>query len=571
MTADDRRAAWPGTEGEVHWAHCPSCGAAIYLRRLQRHEHVCPECSHHWRIGVDQRLAALLDTDSFTEIGADLASDDPLDFVDTKPYTERVAAARRRTGSQEAVRCGTATIEGHPLVVAALDFRFLGGSIGATTGEKICLAARTALARRIPLLVVCASGGARMQEGALSLMQLARTSQEIARLREAGVACINLNTDPTYGGATASFAMLGDVVVAEPAARIGFAGPDVVEQTIREKLPDRFQTAEFLAESGMVDLVVPRPAQRGTLARLLCLLGDPHGAASGTVDASGSAPVVPLGGAAGGSAWDVVRSARNLQRPTARDYCRAVFDDFVELHGDRLSGDDQAVVGGLARLDGRTVVAVGTQKGHTPTELVENNFGMPQPGGYHKARRMMTLAERLGVPVVTFVDTPGAFPGAEAEERGQGTAIAECILAMSRLEVPTVALVTGEGGSGGALSLAVGNRVLLLENAYYSVISPEGCATILWGEAAAASTAAEVLHLTAPQLHTLGVVDRVVGEPAGGAAADPAATAHAVRAAVTDALAELVPLPPEEVVADRHARFARFGAPGTALVTEVAS
>jgi acyl-CoA carboxylase subunit beta len=553
---------WPGQEGEVHWAHCPSCGASIYLRRLRRHGHVCPECSHHWRLGVDERLAALLDTDSFAEIGTELMSDDPLEFVDTKPYTDRVEAARRRTGAREAVRCGTATVEGQPVVVAALDFRFLGGSIGATTGEKICLAARTALARRTPLLVVCASGGARMQEGALSLMQLARTSQEIARLREAGVACINLNTDPTYGGATASFAMLGDVVIAEPAARIGFAGPDVIAQTIREALPAGFQTAEFLAASGMVDLVVARPAQRGVLGRLLGLLGNPAGRLPlGSVPAEVGTPDTDE------PAWDTVRRARNLQRPTARDYCRAVFDDFLELHGDRLSGDDPAVIGGLARLGGRTVVAIGTQKGHAPGELVDNNFGMPQPAGYHKARRLMALAERLGAPVVTFVDTPGAFPGAEAEQRGQGTAIAECILAMSRLAVPTVAFVTGEGGSGGALSLAVGNRVLLLENAYYSVISPEGCATILWGESAAAPTAAEVLHLTAPQLRSLGVVDAVVAEPPDGAPADPAATARAVRAAAIEALAGLEGLSPGDLVADRHARFARFGAPAT----EVAS
>ncbi|MEJ2855607.1 MULTISPECIES: acetyl-CoA carboxylase carboxyl transferase subunit alpha [unclassified Saccharothrix] len=646
---------------EVQWARCPNCRSFVYLRRLRRHHQVCPDCSHHLRLDLSERLDLLLDPDSLDRIDADAAPVDVLSFHDRSPYPDRLARAQATTGRNEAAVCGAATIGGHPVVVAALDFAFMGGSIGGLTGELVSRAARLALSTRAPLLIVSASGGARMQEGAISLMQLAKTSQEIGRLREAGVLVVNLNTDPTYGGATASFSVLGDVVLAEPGARIGFAGPAVIKQTIRQDLPPTFQTAEFLRDNGMLDLVVPRESTRATLIRLLALTTPPVAAAESPVPGSpvveppvvGSLPsaaevrspasAVPAsaadvrppvsevpasaagvgapaseGGApasevrapvsearppvsearppAPGSivprgydnpaepplgeilperadtacvtdpgalavrpAAEVVRLARNVERPTSLDLAARVFEDFLELHGDRVSADDPAVVGGFARLGGRPIVFVGHQKGHRTDELVRRNFGMPQPAGYHKARRLMGLAERLRMPFVALVDTPGAFPGIEAEQRGQGNAIAECILTMSRMTVPTVAVVTGEGGSGGALAFAVGNRVLMLENAYFSVISPEGASTILFGDAAEAGRAAEALRLTAPELLRLGVVDGVVPEPPGGAHTDLDATAGALRRALLHSLAELSEV--DDPRTDRYERFSEFGHP----------
>jgi acetyl-CoA carboxylase carboxyl transferase subunit beta len=512
---------------------------------------------------VRERLELLFDDGTFEEFGAGLRPGDPLGFHDSKPYTHRLADAERRTGEAEACICATGAVDGAPVIVAAVDFGFMGGSIGGTTGEKIALAARRALDSRTPLLMICASGGARMQEGALSLMQLVKTSQEVARLHEAGVLCINLNTDPTYGGATASFATLGDIIIAEPGARIGFAGPNVIAQTIREELPDGFQTAEFLLANGMLDMVVARDALRPVLGRLLSMHAAPQ-------PFSGTAPrtlITTPEQLTERAAWDVVQFARDLGRPTTLDYCAAVFDDgLVELHGDRRSGDDQAVVGGLTRLDGRTVVVIGLQKGHSPPELVRHNFGMPNPSGYHKARRLMAHAERFGFPVVTLVDTPGAFPGADAERSGQGTAIAECIMRMSRLRVPTAVVLTGEGGSGGALALGVGNRVLMLENAYFSVISPEGCSSILWGTSAEASRAAEALKITSRELLALGLVDGVVAEPPGGAQSDWETTARNVRSGLVQALTELDGMTPEQLTEDRYARFSRYGAPAESEV-----
>ncbi|QUG99418.1 acetyl-CoA carboxylase carboxyltransferase subunit alpha [Saccharopolyspora erythraea] len=541
---------------QVRWTRCPSCRALVYLRRLRRNGHVCPDCAHHMRMGVHDRIGSLLDDGSFERFGADVAPVDVLGFTDSRPYTERLAQAQRRSGSNEAVLCGTGTIDGAPVVVAALDFGFLGGSVGGVTGELVARAARTALDRRTPLVLVCASGGARMQEGTISLMQLAKTSQEVARLREAGVLVVSIGTDPTYGGVTASFGMLGDVVVAEPGARIGFAGPQVIRQTIRQELPAGFQTAEYLRDAGMVDLVVPRHELRTHLARLLRV----HSGGPAAPAAEGGYRTRPRP-AADRDASEVLHAARDIGRPSTSDYCARIFEDFVELHGDRLSDDDPAVIAGIGTLGGRPVVVVGHQKGHETAELVQRNFGMPQPAGYHKARRMMDYAERFGFPLVTFVDTPGAYPGVDAEQRGQGTAIAECISRMARLKVPAVSVVTGEGGSGGALALGVGNEVLVLENAYYSVISPEGCSTILWGTAERTPQAAEQLRITADDLLRLGVVDGVVDEPAGGAQQDHAAMAARLAAALRTSIGELSAMDGGALLDQRRRRFDRFGDP----------
>jgi acetyl-CoA carboxylase carboxyl transferase subunit beta len=520
---------------------------------------VCPECNHHFRLPVATRLELLLDADSFEDLSGDLEPLDVLGFVDSKPYAQRIEEAQRKTGKREGVVFGTGTVDGHPLVVAAMNFAFIGGSMGSGVGEAITRAAELALERNQPLLVICTSGGARMQEGCVSLMQMAKTSQAFARLHEQGVLTMCLLTDPTYGGVSASFATLGDVLIAEPRAYVGFAGPKVIEQTIRQQLPEGFQTAEFLLEHGMLDVLAPRENLRGVVAKLLelhTLSGD------GLPEPEGAPPVSDADGLERRPAWDVVQLARNQERPNTLEYVGFVFDDFQELFGDRLFHEDASIVGGIARLGDLAVVVIGHQKGHTTSEMMERNFGMPNPEGYRKGVRLMHHAARFGMPVVTFVDTPGAYPGIGAEERGQSIAIAESIMELSRLPVPVVVLVTGEGGSGGALALGVGDRVLMMENSYYSVISPEGCSTILFKDAAQAPRAAEALRLTAPDLLRLGIMDAVVPEPEGGAHTDPVATAANVKAAILASLNDLLGVPPDELLERRYDRFRKFGTPG---------
>lgn len=259
------------------------------------------------------------------------------------------------------------------------------------------------------------------------------------------------------------------------------------------------------------------------------------------------------------SRWQRVQVARAPGRPTGLDYVGHVFGAFRELHGDRTLGDDPAVVTGLAELDGSSVVVVAQQKGRDTKENIHRNFGMSHPSGYRKAMRMFDLADRFRLPVVTLIDTPGAYPGIAAEEQGQAWVIAESIRRMSRLQVPAVAVVVGEGGSGGALAIGVANRVLILENSTYSVISPESCAAILWRDAGEAERAAEALKLTARDLQAIDIVDRVIDEPLGGAHRDPVAAMDAVGAAIREELDELRGRDAADLVADRRARFRRLG------------
>ena len=560
MTSELAPAVAPRSADDVQWIKCPACDAFLYLKRLARNLRVCPECRHHFRLGVAERLGQLLDDGVLDERGLDVQTVDVLGFTDSMPYTSRLAQAHRKTGRREAASYGHATIGGFPVVVAAMDFGFMGGSMGGAVGELITRAAEDALASRTPLLIVTASGGARMQEGCISLMQLAKTSQALGRLKDAGVLCVCLLTDPTFGGVTASYAMLGDILIAEPGALVGFAGPQVIEQTIRQKLPPDFQTAEFLLTHGMLDLVAPRENLRQLLTKLLRLHAAPRPARLPA--GAGAPPITRPGELESRPAWDIVRLARDIGRPTMLEYAGFICDEFQELQGDRLYGENASIVGGLGSLCGLTVMLIGHQKGHTTTELVARNFGMPEPEGYRKAMRLMEYAARFGIPIITLVDTPGAFPGLGAEERGQAVAVAQSIMEMTRLPVPIVTVVTGEGGSGGALALAVGDRVLMLANAYYSVISPEGCSVILWSNAAQAPQAAEALRVRAADLLTLRVMDAVVPEPDGGAHTDPVTTAANLKEALVTCLNELLSRPPQDLLEARYQRFRLFGTPG---------
>ncbi|WP_262379940.1 acetyl-CoA carboxylase carboxyltransferase subunit alpha [Nonomuraea sp. PA05] len=537
------------------WISCPECRELVYSKRLARDLGVCPACGAYSRLDASQRVAQLVDAGSVVPFEPPVTVEDPIGFADSLPYRDRLRNARERTGADEAVTCVTASVTNHPVIVAVMDFRFLGGSLGVGVGERIVRACETALRTRTPLLLITASGGARMQEGAFALMQMAKTSQAMAELDEAGILTLSLVTNPTYGGVAASFATLTDVILAESGARIGFAGPRVIRQTIQQELPPGFQSAEFMQAKGFVDAVVPRPALRPVLGGLLGMVR-PDGAPAATKATRLIRDPAELPER---DPWEVVRLARHGDRPTTLDYVYQLLDDFQELKGDRLSGDCPAIVGGIGRLDGRPIVLIGHQKGHDTAERVSRNFGMALPEGYRKAARLMRLAEKLGLPVVTLVDTPGAHPGIEAEERGQAWAIAENLRLMSGLKVPIVSVITGEGGSGGALALATADRVLAFSNAVYSVISPEGCAAILWKDQAEAPRAAAALRLDARELLRHGIVDAVLPEPRGGAHENPAGAAETLRAALGATLPELTRLNPRELVERRRRRFRRYG------------
>ncbi len=500
----------------------------------------------------------LSDPDSFVEFEGGLQGGDPLGFVDSRPYPERLDTARAHTARPEALRCGEADVFGLPVILAVMDFSFMGGSMGSVVGEKIARSAERALAQRRPLIICSSSGGARMQEGVLSLLQMAKTAAALRRLSRSGVPFFSVLCDPVYGGVSASFAALGDVILAESGARAGFAGPAVIEQTIRQTLPRGFQTADFLLARGHLDAVVNRSELRVTLGRLLRLHAQLPVAETVTALAARPTPIRPPEPTPR-TAWETVQLARHPGRPHLGEYLEQVFEEFFELRGDRTQEDDPAIVGGLGTIAGRTVVVVGHRKGRGTKDGVHRNFGMPHPGGYRKALRLFRYAERFGLPLVTLVDTPGAYPGIRAEEENQSGAIAECIATLSELRVPVLTLIHGEGGSGGALALAVCDRLLMLENAVYSVISPEGCASILFHDAGRAAQAAAALRLTAADLHRMKIADQLVGEPPAGGHTDPSAVFEAVRTAIVAHLDELEGTEEATRLQQRYTRLRGFG------------
>ena len=505
---------------------CNMCKGAIIAEDVRDGLYICPKCGGYFRIHAYRRIEMIADEGTFEEWDRGLTTKNPLKF---RGYEEMLAALQEKTGLSEAVVTGKVQIEGIDAVLGVCDGRFLMASMGEVVGEKITRAVERATREKLPLIIFTCSGGARMQEGIVSLMQMAKTSAALKRHSDAGLLYITVLTDPTTGGVTASFAMLGDVILAEPKALIGFAGPRVIGQTIGQKLPKGFQRSEFLLEHGFIDGIVERPQMKETLGRLLKLHRDSQKefkTADGTFGFS----------AAGQSqeaetrhkqsirgqrpqrletarAWERVLASRKKGRPVGSDYIEALFTDFVEMHGDRYFADNQAIIGGIARFHGIPVTVIAQAKGSDTKENIQRNFGMPSPDGYRKSLRLMKQAEKFHRPVICFVDTPGAFCGVEAEERGQGEAIARNIYEMSALKVPILSIVIGEGGSGGALAMAMADQVWMLENSIYSILSPEGFASILWKDSGKAQEAAEVMKLTAEDLYRQGIVERVLPEP----------------------------------------------------------
>lgn len=500
---------------------CNKCGGAIIAEDVKKSYYICPKCGGYFRVHAYRRIEMLADEGTFEEWDKGLSTKNPLEY---KGYMEKIDDLKEKTKLDEAIVTGKAKIDGHEAVLGVCDGRFLMASMGSVVGEKIARAFERATQEKLPVILFACSGGARMQEGIVSLMQMAKTSAAVKRHSDAGLLYISVLTDPTTGGVTASFAMLGDIILAEPNALIGFAGPRVIEQTIGQKLPKGFQRSEFLLEHGFVDAIVAREEQKETISKILRLH---EGAEEGkkeklfsdkkdlgdfddnriSVEPSFRQKEKDL------TPWERVQISREKTRPTGTEYLERLFDDFTEFHGDRYFADDKAIVGGVASFQGIPVTVIAQAKGKNTKENIERNFGMPSPEGYRKALRLMKEAEKFHRPVICFVDTPGAFCGLEAEERGQGEAIARNLYEMSGLSVPILSIVIGEGGSGGALAMATADEVWMLENSVYSILSPEGFATILWKDSSKAKEAAGVMKLTASDLQKLGIVEYVFPEP----------------------------------------------------------
>ena len=515
---------------------CNACKAAVFVDEVKKNAYICPHCGNYFRVHARRRIEMLADEGTFEEWDPVMSVSNPLSY---KGYEEKVKKLQEKTGLDEAIVTGKAEIGGVPVALGVCDSRFLMASMGENVGEKIARAVEKATEKRLPVVLFACSGGARMQEGIVSLMQMAKTSAALKRHSDAGLLYISVLTNPTTGGVTASFAMLGDIILAEPNALIGFAGPRVIEQTIRQKLPKGFQRSEFLLEHGFIDQIVERKDMKETLAKILkmhckssCIEGKKvqenaennlqntfkpvqnmtDVAVNQTFENKGSNVTCTDENPSQKSAWEHVSLARSKERPTGKDYLPWLFDYFTEFHGDRLFGDDPALIGGIAYFAGMPVTVLVQEKGNGTKENIAHNFGMVSPEGYRKSLRLMKQAEKFHRPVICLVDTPGAFCGLEAEERGQGEAIARNLFELSGLKVPILSIVIGEGGSGGALALAAGDEVWMMENAIYSILSPEGFASILWKDSSKAKEAAEVMKLTAADLKELGIIEQMIPE-----------------------------------------------------------
>lgn len=550
-----------GQVKEVVMIRCPKCGKSVDRERVVKKKYICYECEGYFRVKVHNRIRMVADPHTFEPWFTDFPVRNPLAY---EGYEEKLAEAREKTGLDEAVTVGRCKVFGEDIMLGICDARFLMASMGHTVGEKITAAIERAAEEKLPVFLFCCSGGARMQEGIISLMQMAKTAAAIKKLGEAGLLYCTVLTDPTTGGVTASFAMLGDVIMAEPGALIGFAGPRVIKQTIGQDLPEGFQTAEFLEAHGIIDGIVKRENLKKTIYFLVkshqCREKEFANFTSGKESRFVLSEILkeqewkvrPKG------AWEKVKAARKVERPQALDYMEHIFDYFVEAHGDRAFRDDPAIVGGIAFLDGQPVTVIAEHKGKNIKECQERNFGMPMPEGYRKALRLMKQAEKFNRPIVSFINTSGAFCGIEAEERGQGEAIARNLCEMSALKVPVLCIFIGEGGSGGALATAVGNEVWMLENATYSILSPEGFASILWKDSSRAKEASEVMHITAQDLKELQVAEKIIPEFGGADENTVEAIAGYIKEQLKEFLERYRGMDGDAIAAERYERFRKF-------------
>lgn len=543
------------------WRKCNKCGQPIYTEDVKHNFYICPKCKGYFRTHAYRRIEMTIDEGSFEEWDKEMEFSNPLNFPG---YEKKVLGAQEKTKLNEAIVTGKGLIMGQPCVMGVCDARFMMSSMGHVVGEKITRAVERATKESLPVMIFACSGGARMQEGIVSLMQMAKTSAALKRHHEAGQLFVSVLTDPTTGGVTASFAMLGDVILAEPNALIGFAGPRVIEQTIGQKLPEGFQRSEFLLQHGFIDKIVKREEMKETLASILRMHQKgkaKEGLSWGSVGGKGGEVVDNCSREpenSGKNPWDTVLLSRKSDRPVAADYINAIFDDFMEFHGDRYFKDDGAIVGGIATFHGLPVTVIGQQKGKNTKDNIKCNFGMPSPEGYRKALRLMKQAETFGRPIICLVDTPGAFCGLEAEERGQGEAIARNLFEMASLTVPVLSVVIGEGGSGGALAMAVANEVWMLENAIYSILSPEGFASILWKDSKKADEAAKVMKITAKDLKSLNLIERIILEDEPVNQCNLGNVAKRMDCAITEFLDKYLGMSEAEIADHRYQRFRRM-------------
>ena len=530
---------------------CLLCEEPISESQTYLTYRVCPFCRFHYTLSARQRIELLADKGTFKESHKYLSSVAPLSFSGRSSYRKLLSQDQNRTGLTEAAVTGRCRIDGIDTMLVVLDFGFMGGSMGIVVGEKVATAMEAAARRHLPLVAIVTGGGARVQEGVLSLMQMAKTVTAAKRVKEEGVPFIVLLANPSTGQAYASFANLADVILAEPGSLIGLSPLRTLREASNMPLPLDAHTAEAHLGHGLLDNVVDREALQERLATLLKIftsqrLGKANFKELLKIDLE--EPSEP-------AAWEAVTIARDTERPMAMAYIRSMLDPFIELRCDRLNSDDRSIVGGVGFMGEQPVAIIGQQR----RAALEGQRNHVYPDGLRKAQRVINLASRFKLPLITLIDTQGADPGLESEEQGIGNAIATTLSMMVEAPTPIVSAIIGEGGSEGALALGLSDRILVQQYAVYSPISLNHNLGGSYHDHRLDREAAEALMLTARDCLELGIADVVVPEPEGGAHLNPKEAANSLKIVILQQLAELTKLSPGKLLKRRYQKFRRMG------------
>lgn len=537
---------------------CRVCGQENSRNDLDRNLSICVHCGNYMRFHAIKRINSIVDTKSFKRWCINENSNKNSDYIDSV-YEQTLNDTRAKYGINEAIVIGEAKISGVQIAIGVMDTRFLMASMGHYVGECVTVLFERAKRKRLPVVMFCCSGGARMQEGIISLMQMEKTAAAVRRYKEIGEVYISVLTNPTMGGVTASFATMADIVIGEKGAKIGFAGPRVIEQNTGVKLPKEFQTAEFQMQHGFLDSVLERRELKDYITCMLKFHNRKKYKYSKYRRNSTRENIQAIETDQCKNAWEKVLLARSNERPTSLDFINCIFDDFNQMYGDRVLEDDHAIVAGIAQFNGFPVTVIGQEKGKKSIEeAIYYNWGMASPSGYRKVLRMVGQAEKFKRPIICFVDTIGAACGMRAEEQGQGNVIAQVLEEMSAITVPVLSIIISEGGSGGALALAVGNEVWMLQNSIYSVLTPEGYASILWKDNFRASEVAEIMKLQATDLYDMGVIDKIICEKNPVNCANMDAVCQDLKVLIDDFLYRYSQKNGQKIADERYMRYRKY-------------
>ena len=536
---------------------CLVCDKSLSESMFFKQYHVCEHCNFHYTMDARQRINWISDPDTFQESDKLVYSADPLEFKTRLTYKKKLSGDSERTGLTEAAVTGVCEIGGVPAQLIVLDFGFMGGSMGCVVGEKVALALERSYKKKIACVAVITSGGNRFQEGVLSLMQMAKTVTVANQLKTKGIPFISILSNPSTGHTFASFPNLSDIILGEPGAMVGLQSLQVVRKESLDVLPDSANTSEFHLKHGMIDAVVERPKLKETVSNILDLLSSEYKISRKVNRSTRSTRKVSIN-KLNNNVWDIVQIARHDSRPTARGYIGKIITNFVEVHGDRYYGDDPTIITGVGYLGGQTVAIVGQEKHKTsPNETLKNAKTTPE--GFRKVQRMVELASKFSLPLITLVDSSGPKLGIDSEERGLANTIATTISKMVNLESPSVSVIIGEGGSEAALPLIVTNKTLMLQNSILSVVSPEGAAEMIFQDSKKAKDVAESLKITAIDCYELGIIDKIVLEPSGGSHNNIDDAARILSREIIKELSMIQSLPKRKLVSERQKRFRNVG------------